>query len=55
MKKEEKDMLEALEADFEACRKEYGDAPRLGDEEIDRILKDIRKQTHRTDQEEKVP
>jgi len=48
-------MLKALEAELEACRKEYGDAPKLSDEEIDRILKDIRKQTRRADQEEMAP
>jgi len=48
-------MLKALEADMEACRKEYGDAPKLSDEEIERILKDIRKQTRRAEQKEMAP
>lgn len=51
--KEDEKMLKALEADIEACRKEYGDAPKLSDEEIDQILKDIRKQARR--QEEMAP
>jgi len=53
--KEDEKMLKALEADMEACRKEYGDAPKLSDEEIERILKDIRKQTRRAEQKEMAP
>ncbi|WP_027093368.1 hypothetical protein [Cohnella thermotolerans] len=46
--KEEERMLASLEADFEACRKEYEDAPKLSDEEIDKIIKDVRRQNRRT-------
>jgi hypothetical protein len=52
MKGDEK-MRESLQADMEACHKEYENAPKLSDDEIDRILKDIRRQVRR--QEEKAP
>jgi len=50
-KREGEKMFASLEADLEACRKEYGDAPKLSDEEIDRILKDIRQQNRPTSNE----
>lgn len=43
MKKEDKKMLEVIEKAFEACEKEYADAPKLSDEEIERIIKDVRR------------
>lgn len=41
--KEEKKMLEQLDKEIEMCWKEYADAPKLSDEEIDRIVKEVRR------------
>jgi hypothetical protein len=50
MKGDEK-VQESLQADMEACHKEYENAPKLSDEELDRILKDIRRQVRRQGEE----
>lgn len=43
MTKEDKKMLEVIEKAFEVCEKEYANAPKLSDEEIERIIKDVRR------------
>ncbi|MGG1250557.1 hypothetical protein [Brevibacillus agri] len=37
------DWKESLQKEFEACQREYADASPLSDEELDRIIKDIRR------------
>ncbi|MCF6094530.1 hypothetical protein L1765_11205 [Microaerobacter geothermalis] len=48
MKREDKIMWDfeidpVLRSEFEACDKEYGDAPKLSEEELDRIIKEVRR------------
>ena len=35
--------MDSLQKEFEACRREYADAPPLSDEELNRIIKEIRR------------
>ena len=42
MEKERKGM-DSLQKELEACRREYADAPRLSEEELDRIIKEVRR------------
>ncbi len=43
MKKGDKKMLDVVDKAFDVCEKEYADAPKLSDEEIGRIIKDVRR------------